>query len=72
MVRAELSERPERLADDHWATICRLSQLGLYSWEVRRPGRVRLWFGVVMLRAGLRLTEPLTVEALLGPSRTGC
>ncbi|MBO0730609.1 MAG: hypothetical protein J2P57_15235 [Acidimicrobiaceae bacterium] len=50
----------QRLADAHWAAVCQLSQA-----SHRRLG-VRLWFGTLLVRAGLRLVRPLTVPVLLG------
>jgi hypothetical protein len=60
MTGAGASDRPERLADAHWAAVCLLSQ------PRPRRTRVRHWMGTVLVRTGLRLVRPLTVQALLG------
>lgn len=56
----------ERARDEQWAVVSRATQLEV-RWRGERPGRLRLWTAIWMVRAGLRMADPLTVERLLSP-----
>ena len=55
-------------ADAHWAAVSRASQLQVPSapewpgWDLRPPRALRLRLGLLLVRAGLRVAKPLTVD----------